>query len=100
MSLVSSDPKAETRLYITVNDFEFHVYNRSDLYGRLQELFGLEPTIIPPKKEDDKTQENGRTRAQSKIERFVSRLNFISLRHVNIRVFIWYMGKWETFLCY
>nr|XP_060511804.1 bridge-like lipid transfer protein family member 1 [Panthera onca] len=63
------DPKAETRLYITVNDFEFHVYNRSDLYGRLQELFGLEPTIIPPKKEDDKSRENGRTRAQSKIER-------------------------------
>ncbi|ELW62631.1 hypothetical protein TREES_T100015065 [Tupaia chinensis] len=63
------DPKAETRLYITVNDFEFHVYNRSDLYGRLQELFGLEPTIIPPKKDDDKTRENGRTRTQSKIER-------------------------------
>ncbi|XP_036089345.1 transmembrane protein KIAA1109 homolog isoform X3 [Rousettus aegyptiacus] len=63
------DPKAETRLYITVNDFEFHVYNRSDLYGRLQEMFGLEPTIIPPKKEDDKTRENGRTRTQSKIER-------------------------------
>ncbi|XP_054419437.1 bridge-like lipid transfer protein family member 1 isoform X3 [Pteronotus mesoamericanus] len=63
------DPKAETRLYVTVNDFEFHVYNRSGLYGRLQELFGLEPTIIPPKKEDDKTRENGRTRAQSKIER-------------------------------
>ncbi|XP_023376197.1 uncharacterized protein KIAA1109 homolog [Pteropus vampyrus] len=66
---VSLDPKAETRLYITVNDFEFHVYNRSDLYGRLQEMFGLEPTIIPPKKEDDKTRENGRTRTQSKIER-------------------------------
>ncbi|XP_053786570.1 bridge-like lipid transfer protein family member 1 isoform X10 [Desmodus rotundus] len=63
------DPKAETRLYVTVNDFEFHVYNRSDLYGRLQELFGLEPTIVPPKKEDDKARENGRTRAQSKIER-------------------------------
>ncbi|XP_006866349.1 PREDICTED: uncharacterized protein KIAA1109 homolog [Chrysochloris asiatica] len=63
------DPKAETRLYITVNDFEFHVYNRSDLYGRLQELFGLEPTIIPPKKDDDKTRENGRTRTQSKMER-------------------------------
>ncbi|MBZ3874504.1 hypothetical protein SUZIE_128270 [Sciurus carolinensis] len=63
------DPKAETRLYITVNDFEFHVYNRSDLYGHLQELFGLEPTIIPPKKDDDKTRENGRARTQSKIER-------------------------------
>ncbi|EPY84138.1 hypothetical protein CB1_000502006 [Camelus ferus] len=67
--MIITDPKAETRLYITVNDFEFHVYNRSDLYGRLQELFGLEPTIIPPKKEDDKTRENGRTRTQSKIER-------------------------------
>nr|XP_020027940.1 uncharacterized protein KIAA1109-like isoform X2 [Castor canadensis] len=64
------DPKAETRLYITVNDFEFHVYNRSNLYGRLQELFGLEPTIIPPKKDDDKTRENGRT--QSKIERLIT----------------------------
>lgn len=53
--MISLDPKAETRLYITVNDFEFHVYNRSDLYGHLQELFGLEPTIIPnSKKEDDK----------------------------------------------
>lgn len=76
MHLVSLDPKAETRLYITVNDFEFHVYNRSDLYGRLQELFGLEPTIIPPKKDDDKTRENGRTRTQSKIERFVVILEF------------------------
>ena len=74
--LVPSDPKAETRLYVTVNDFEFHVYNRSDLYGRLQELFGLEPTIVPPKKEDDKARENGRTRAQSKIERFIVTLEF------------------------
>ncbi|XP_060035101.1 bridge-like lipid transfer protein family member 1 isoform X6 [Erinaceus europaeus] len=63
------DPKAETRLYVTVNDFEFHVYNRSDVYGRLQELFGLEPTIIPPKKEDGNARENGRARTQSKIER-------------------------------
>ncbi|KAG8511214.1 Transmembrane protein, partial [Galemys pyrenaicus] len=63
------DPKAETRLYVTVNDFEFHVYNRSDLYGRLQELFGLEPTIVPPRKEEDKTQGAGGARTQSKIER-------------------------------
>lgn len=81
--MISLDPKAETRLYITVNDFEFHVYNRSDLYGHLQELFGLEPTIIPPKKEDDKTRENGRTRTQSKIERLMSYLNFINLQHLN-----------------
>ncbi|XP_028932278.1 transmembrane protein KIAA1109 homolog isoform X4 [Ornithorhynchus anatinus] len=62
------DPKAETRLYITVNDFEFHVYNRSDLYGQLQELFGLDPTIIPPKKEDEKAHENGRERPQPSLE--------------------------------
>ncbi|XP_072481304.1 bridge-like lipid transfer protein family member 1 isoform X3 [Notamacropus eugenii] len=63
------DPKAETRLYITVNDFEFHVYNRSDLYGQLQELFGLEPTIIPSKKDSERVLENGRERTRSNIER-------------------------------
>ncbi|XP_075785952.1 bridge-like lipid transfer protein family member 1 isoform X10 [Pelodiscus sinensis] len=62
------DPKAETRLYIMVNDFEFHVYNRSALYGQLQELFGLDPTIIPPKKEDEKAQENGRHTTHSNLE--------------------------------
>ncbi|XP_072533895.1 bridge-like lipid transfer protein family member 1 isoform X2 [Salminus brasiliensis] len=48
------DPKAETRLYVTVNGFEFHVYNRTDLYARLQETFGLEPTLIPPRQDEDK----------------------------------------------
>ncbi|KAM7167896.1 bridge-like lipid transfer protein family member 1 isoform 1-T3 [Macrochelys suwanniensis] len=62
------DPKAETRLYIMVNDFEFHVYNRSALYGQLQELFGLDPTIIPPRKEDEKAQENGRDTTHSNLE--------------------------------
>lgn len=66
----SVDPKAETRLYIMVNDFEFHVYNRSDLYGQLQELFGLDPTIIPPKKDDEKARENGRERSHSNLERY------------------------------
>ncbi|KAF7252839.1 hypothetical protein EYD10_01996 [Varanus komodoensis] len=61
-------PKAETRLYIMVNDFEFHVYNRSDLYGQLQELFGLDPTIIPPKKEDEKARENGRQQTHTNLE--------------------------------
>ncbi|MGH0163852.1 UNVERIFIED_CONTAM: hypothetical protein FKN15_068207 [Acipenser sinensis] len=51
------DPKAETRLYITVNGFEFHVYNQTELYAHLQEMFGLEPTIIPPKKDDDKAKD-------------------------------------------
>ncbi|MEE6461639.1 hypothetical protein FKM82_001355 [Ascaphus truei] len=62
------DPKAETRLYITINDFEFHVYNRSDLYGHLQDVFGLDPTIFPPRKEDDKVRENGREKVQSELE--------------------------------
>uniref|UniRef100_A0A8C9FLM3 Bridge-like lipid transfer protein family member 1 N-terminal domain-containing protein n=1 Tax=Pavo cristatus TaxID=9049 RepID=A0A8C9FLM3_PAVCR len=62
------DPKAETRLYIMVNDFEFHVYNRSELYGQLQELFGLDPTIIPAKKDDEKAQVNGRQRTHTNLE--------------------------------
>uniref|UniRef100_A0A3Q3G3A6 Bridge-like lipid transfer protein family member 1 n=1 Tax=Labrus bergylta TaxID=56723 RepID=A0A3Q3G3A6_9LABR len=53
------DPKAETRLYVTVNGFEFHVYNRTDLYARLQETFGLEPTLITPKKDEERGQEDG-----------------------------------------
>ncbi|XP_059821063.1 bridge-like lipid transfer protein family member 1 [Hypanus sabinus] len=60
------DPKAETRLYITVNGFEFHVYNRYDLYAHLQELFGLEPTIIP-KSENAKIKKS-REKAKSKLE--------------------------------
>uniref|UniRef100_A0A672MMB9 Bridge-like lipid transfer protein family member 1 C-terminal domain-containing protein n=1 Tax=Sinocyclocheilus grahami TaxID=75366 RepID=A0A672MMB9_SINGR len=51
------DPKAETRLYVTVNGFEFHVYNRTDLYSRLQEIFGLEPTLIPPHRDEEKERE-------------------------------------------
>lgn len=53
-----SDPKAETRLYVTVNGFEFHVYNRTDLYARLQETFGLEPTLLTPKKDEEKGRED------------------------------------------
>lgn len=59
------DPKAETRLYVTVNGFEFHVYNRTDLYARLQETFGLEPTLITPKKDE----ERGREETKKTLER-------------------------------
>ncbi|XP_039176154.1 transmembrane protein KIAA1109 homolog isoform X4 [Crotalus tigris] len=62
------DPKAETRLYIVVNDFEFHVYNRSYLYAQLQELFGLEPTIIPPKTKDEKARENGQEQTHTNLD--------------------------------
>ncbi|XP_063040632.1 bridge-like lipid transfer protein family member 1 isoform X4 [Engraulis encrasicolus] len=51
------DPKAETRLYVTVNGFEFHVYNRTDLYARLQETFGLEPTLSSPTRDEEKGRE-------------------------------------------
>ncbi|KAG7510689.1 hypothetical protein JOB18_028724 [Solea senegalensis] len=53
------DPKAETRLYVTVNGFEFHVYNRTDLYARLQETFGLDPTLITPNKDEERGREDG-----------------------------------------
>ncbi|MEQ2270775.1 hypothetical protein XENORESO_012505 [Xenotaenia resolanae] len=52
------DPKAETRLYVTVNGFEFHVYNRTDLYARLQETFGLEPTLLTTKKDEERGPED------------------------------------------
>ncbi len=63
---LSSDPKAETRLYVTVNGFEFHVYNRTDLYARLQETFGLEPTLLTPKKDE----ERGREDREKTLERY------------------------------
>ncbi|XP_017281648.1 transmembrane protein KIAA1109 homolog isoform X3 [Kryptolebias marmoratus] len=55
------DPKAETRLYVTVNGFEFHVYNRTDLYARLQETFGLEPTLLTPKDEEKGQEDRNET---------------------------------------
>ncbi|XP_061651565.1 bridge-like lipid transfer protein family member 1 [Phyllopteryx taeniolatus] len=60
------DPKAETRLYVTVNGFEFHVYNRTDLYACLQETFGLDPTLSTPKKDDDRGGE-GRSKTLERV---------------------------------
>uniref|UniRef100_M3ZRY4 Bridge-like lipid transfer protein family member 1 N-terminal domain-containing protein n=1 Tax=Xiphophorus maculatus TaxID=8083 RepID=M3ZRY4_XIPMA len=48
------DPKAETRLFVTVNGFEFHVYNRTDLYARLQETFGLDPTLLNARRDEER----------------------------------------------
>nr|XP_046267936.1 transmembrane protein KIAA1109 homolog isoform X3 [Scatophagus argus] len=59
------DPKAETRLYVTVNGFEFHVYNRTDLYARLQETFGLETTLITPKKDEERGREDRKKTLES-----------------------------------
>lgn len=57
LSLFAEDPKAETRLYMTVNGFEFHVYNRTDVYARLQDMFGLDPTLTPPRQDGEKGRE-------------------------------------------
>lgn len=55
------DPKAETRLYMTVNGFEFHVYNRTAMYARLQDMFGLEPTLAPPRRDEKVREERNKT---------------------------------------
>ncbi|XP_065153130.1 bridge-like lipid transfer protein family member 1 isoform X4 [Paramisgurnus dabryanus] len=59
------DPKAETRLYVTFNGFEFHVYNRTEVYARLQEIFGLDPTLIPHKSDEEKGREQRDTPLES-----------------------------------
>ena len=42
MFLCSSDlSHSETRVNVSLDDVEFHVYNRSAVYGRLEKLFGL-----------------------------------------------------------
>ena len=38
---------SDTRLSILLNGFEYHIYNRSELYSRLEDLFGLDAYIIP-----------------------------------------------------
>lgn len=30
-----------------LNGFELHVYNRSSVYGHLERVFGLDPTLFP-----------------------------------------------------
>lgn len=30
-----------------LNGFELHVYNRCEMYGNLEKLFGLEPQMFP-----------------------------------------------------
>ena len=47
--------KCDHRLWIELNGPEMHIYNRSKLYSKLEEKFGLEPQIIP---KDDRNEEN------------------------------------------
>ncbi|XP_062710665.1 bridge-like lipid transfer protein family member 1 [Aedes albopictus] len=39
---------SDTRLSIMLNGFELHVYNRSDLYAKLERTFGLKPSVLIP----------------------------------------------------
>ncbi|XP_053696625.1 bridge-like lipid transfer protein family member 1 [Sabethes cyaneus] len=39
---------SDTRLSVMLNGFELHVYNRSDLYAKLEKTFGLKPSILIP----------------------------------------------------
>ncbi|XP_014678865.1 PREDICTED: uncharacterized protein KIAA1109-like, partial [Priapulus caudatus] len=58
---------SDTRLYVEMNSAECHVYNRSALYSKLEQIFGLDSNMIPP----DKLQEyeaNEKKREQAKLE--------------------------------
>uniref|UniRef100_A0A182XZU0 Bridge-like lipid transfer protein family member 1 C-terminal domain-containing protein n=1 Tax=Anopheles stephensi TaxID=30069 RepID=A0A182XZU0_ANOST len=39
---------SDTRLSVMLNGFEVHIYNRSDLYARLEKTFGLKPSVLVP----------------------------------------------------
>lgn len=38
---------SDTRLSILLNGFEYHLYNRSEMYSRLEKMFGLDSVIFP-----------------------------------------------------
>lgn len=39
---------SDTRLSMMLNGLELHVYNRSDLYSKLEKTFGMKPSILVP----------------------------------------------------
>lgn len=39
---------SDTRLSVMLNGLEVHVYNRSELYAKLERTFGLKPSILVP----------------------------------------------------
>ncbi|XP_063234537.1 bridge-like lipid transfer protein family member 1 isoform X2 [Bacillus rossius redtenbacheri] len=49
---------SDTRLSVMVNGFELHVYNRSEMYAKLESLFGLDPQVFP-RTDDQAANENG-----------------------------------------
>ena len=54
MDIMFSDKShAETRLTVYLDSFEWHVYNRSQNYLRLEKLFGLDLFMVPGSQRDD-----------------------------------------------
>lgn len=41
---------SDTRLSVMLNAFELHIYNRSDLYSKVEKTFGLKSSILVPVK--------------------------------------------------
>lgn len=39
---------SDTRLSVMLNGFELHVFNRSEMYSKLEKTFGLKPSILIP----------------------------------------------------
>lgn len=42
---------SDTRLSVMLNGPELHVYNRSDIYSKMEKTFGLKPTVLIPSEE-------------------------------------------------
>lgn len=51
ISIFADLSHSETRLSVFLDGFEFHLYNRSQVYAQLEKLFGLTPNIIPEQPE-------------------------------------------------
>lgn len=49
---------SDTRLSVMLNGFELHVYNRSEMYARLEKVFGLGSNIFPNNNYDNKVAED------------------------------------------
>lgn len=50
---------SDTRLSVMLNGFELHVYNRTDLYAHLENLFGVS-SKLPSNNNETKDVESGK----------------------------------------
>lgn len=50
---------SDTRLSVMLNGFELHIYNRSELYSRLEKLFGFGSNIFPDDSDESKSAGDG-----------------------------------------